>query len=1124
MNPDKENIEQEKLIAHSDYKISVEDLMSIVNKYMQREHGSDDIDFVEQMGGNQWLETGLATDFHKGINSSTLESRAATFGDNMKKKVKIKTFWELCVDASKDLILIILIFAGIISIVINMIMEEHERAYAWIEGFAIILAVVIVVVVTAWNDLKKEKEFQKLNEEAESGKVVTIIRDGVQDDTKKLSEVLTGDVVLLKTGMEIPSDGIVLEGYSLAIDEASMTGETKPMRKDILERCLDKKRELEKKGIEHISHHAIPSIVIMAGTKVLTGSGKMLVINVGKNSSIGKIQEIMTSGEEELTPLQLKLEKIARDIGYFGLISALLIFIVLIVIMIVKGVQDEWDHPDGGIYYAREVLDYFLISITILVVAIPEGLPLAVTLSLAFSVGKMMEDKNLVRRMQACETMGGANIICSDKTGTLTQNKMYLTTFWNGKERIIYNDKTREAVALDDFIDSGAQDKFTETIVANSVEDPLKDSGNPTELAILRYLHFTGLNVNEYRDGFVKDFQAPFSSDRKRMSTIAKGKDGKHYVFIKGASEYIMQISDRILELETNKDRKLDSDVKNDITEAIDRMANKALRTIGLAYKEVKLGSLDLENKDEQGIYDWEKDGFTIIGICGIKDIIRENVHISISKCHNAGIDVKMVTGDNLVTARAIARDINIIEESNEESALVLEGPDFLRRIGGVICENCRDKEECDCVKNEKDLSLPENKGKKVRKDTIKNQEEFDKIWRNLVVLARSRPEDKYALVIGLKERDNVVAVTGDGTNDAPALSKANVGFAMNIAGTEVAKQAADILIMDDNFTSIVQAVKWGRNIYDSIRKFLQFQLTVNVVAVVTTFVSAAVLQEAILSAVQMLWVNLIMDTLAALALATEPPTEALLERKPHGKNDYIISPLMMKHILGQAIFQIIVLLVIVFLGEHFLPDVIGGRQECPNDECLILPGRRYTKAYELFADNQSPQAVRDATGYEHILDVDNLEKYSVHYTYIFNIFVWMQLFNLINSRVIDDKMNVFSGICASSYFIIIFIIILIGQIIFITFLGPAIRVAFWGVDPLGWVICIVIGFISLIVAVILKLIPLEKILPGGGNKELDVKDLDRINTLSIRKSHSTQFYKQQSGLLKKSAIIEDKS
>lgn len=262
-----------------------------------------------------------------------------------------------------------------------------------------------------------------------------------------------------------------------------------------------------------------------------------------------------------------------------------------------------------------------------------------------------------------------------------------------------------------------------------------------------------------------------------------------------------------------------------------------------------------------------------------------------------------MVTGDNKITARAIAKNVGIITEKNESTALVMEGPEFLRLVGGICCDNCRERPSCDCVKNESELSKPENKGKKVRKDTIQIQEEFDKIWKNLCVLARSRPEDKYALVIGLRERGNVVAVTGDGTNDAPALSKADVGFAMGIAGTEVAKQAADIMIMDDNFASIVKAVKWGRNIYDSIRKFLQFQLTVNVVAVLTTFIAALALKEAIFSAVQMLWINLIMDTFGALALATEPPNEALLKRKPHGRNDYIISPRMMKHILGQSMY-----------------------------------------------------------------------------------------------------------------------------------------------------------------------------------------------------------------------------
>ncbi len=369
-------------------------------------------------------------------------------------------------------------------------------------------------------------------------------------------------------------------------------------------------------------------------------------------------------------------------------------------------------------------------------------------------------------------------------------------------------------------------------------------------------------------------------------------------------------------------------------------MATQALRTIGICYKEINSSEIDLENKDNRGVHDFEMDGFTLIGICGIKDIIRKEVPTSMKQCHTAGIDVKMVTGDNKITARAIAREINLITKDNNNSALVMEGPEFLRKVGGVICANCRDKEKCDCVKNSRELEKPENKGKLVRKDTIKNKAEFDKIWKDLAVLARSRPEDKYALVIGLKERNNVVAVTGDGTNDAPALSRADVGFAMNIAGTEVAKQAADILIMDDNFASIVKAVKWGRNIYDSIRKFLQFQLTVNIVAVVTTFISAVFLKEAIFSAVQMLWINLIMDTLAALALATEPPTDALLKRKPYSRSEYIISPLMMKHIIGQSIFQSAIIFVLVFIGEEFLIDKIGKRQLQTGHDTLIVHGR----------------------------------------------------------------------------------------------------------------------------------------------------------------------------------------
>lgn len=1100
MASNKDNVEANRLVEGSEFSIAVDTLKDVVNMYMQREHGSDDVDFLYQEGGYEWLQKGLKTDINSGINSSTIEARSKFYGTNQKPKIKPKTFFELALNTLEDFILRILIVAGIASIIINEIIEADHRETAWIEGFAILVAVFLVVIVTVLNDMKKEKEFQNLNDQAESGKKITVIRDGQEHEDMKLTEVLVGDIIQLKAGMEIAGDGILVEGFTLALDESSMTGETKPMNKDSLGKCLEKKHNLEKQGIEKLSHHAIPSIIIMSGTRVLAGSGKMMVINVGRNSAIGKIQEIMTSGEEELTPLQLKLEKVARDIGYFGLIAAVLIFVILMIRFFVDGAREHWRKEK--MEYVKFVLQYIIIAITILVVAIPEGLPLAVTLSLALSVGKMMKDNNLVRKLQACETMGGANIICSDKTGTLTRNEMYLTHFWNQKERSIFEATTNKPVPYDTYINQGAIDLYLNTTVLNSVEDPNKKDGNPTEMAILKYLNFCGLDVVDYRTKFERHFRADFSSDRKRMSSVIRGNDGKGYVFIKGASEYILEISDKMLDLETNSIIMKNAEMEAEVNGAIENMAKQALRTIGLAYKEVNIDNLDVDNADDRGIFDWEKDGFTLIGVCGIKDIIRAEVPDSVNKCHIAGIDVKMVTGDNKITARAIAKEVNIITDENEKTAIVMEGPEFLRIIGGIVCDNCRDKEVCTCVNNEKDLEEPANKGKKIRKDTIRNQEEFDKIWRNLSVLARSRPEDKYALVIGLKERGNVVAVTGDGTNDAPALSKASVGFAMNIAGTEVAKQAAAILVMDDNFASIVQAVKWGRNILDCIRKFLQFQLTVNVVAVVTTFISSVITFNPILSAVQLLWLNLIMDTLGALALATEPPSEELLTRKPVGKNEYIVTPIMMKHIIGQAVFQVFVMLIFFFLGEHFLFDIIRHAQRQNPDTVLVVNGRT------------DIGYVRD--------DYDN--QYSVHFTYNFNVFICLQMFNFVNARIIDDKINVFHNILQSSYFVVIWWTILILQILFLSIVGPGMQIVQWGLDPVSWIFCLGVGSLSLLLSLILKFIPLQNILPGGGSKEIKLSELNKASSLSIRKNHSSQFFKQQTGLMKRTSVIEDRN
>lgn len=1093
--------------------ITVQECQDIVNGYMQRETGTEDIDYIVEKGGVPWLTTGLKTDLQNGFDAATILARTEKYTDNRKPIILAKTWCYFAWDALEDFLLRILIVAGVFSIIIEMILHSDARQTAWIEGFAILLAVFIIVVVTATNNLKKENEFLKLNEEAESGKTITIIRNGEKMEDVSYEECLVGDIVLVKSGMENPADAVLVEGFSIQMDESSVTGESKAMTKLTLSECLVKKQQAyAKHGGDRLAAHEVASPVILAGTKVVNGTGRMMILNVGKYSAIGKIKEIVESGEEEMTPLQMKLEKIARDISYFGLSSAVVLFVVLIIRWIIEqSMNNKTAYNDNGLPILNEfgfatstngwssnraveqvnyVFQALLIAITVLVVAIPEGLPLAVTLSLAFAVGKMMDEKNLVRKLEACETMGGANIICSDKTGTLTKNEMYFTHFWCGSEHQVYDSVKSENLPFDQFLHPQTQELLVHTIALNSLEDPNAKKGNPTEMALLKYISSSGINVLALRDQFKKYFQATFSSDRKRMSTIIEMPDGKYIAFIKGASEYIIATADNFHNLENNQITPITFEMRQQMERAIESFANKALRTIGIAYKVVDPSRGPLDNPDDHGIHEYEKGGFNLIGICGIKDVIRPEVPASIIKCHRAGIDVKMVTGDNKITAMAIAREVGIITAENEKRAIILEGPEFLRQIGGVICENCRDKEACECVKNENELKTAGNEGKKVVRHGIKNKEAFNLIWRDLCVLARSRPEDKYALVTGLKELDNVVAVTGDGTNDAPALSKANVGFAMNIAGTEVAKHAADILLMDDNFASIIVAVKWGRSIYASIQKFLQLQLTVNLVAVLITVISAVILEQVVLSSVQLLWINLVMDTLAALALATEPPSEQLLERKPINKNDYIITLTMIKHIVGQSVYQLAVLLVFVFAGDKFLFD-LNGRQTQPNS-ILIYNGF-------------------DRLGWNENLSSKFSSQYTVHAAYNFNVFMIMTWFNMFNCRILDDSINIFHRVHKSNFLIIILISIMLLQILFVTFAGPAIRVAQWGLGPASWAFCIGFGLLTWVVRFLLTFIKTENSQVGLGNRKVTREELNRASLISIKRSHNSEFYNQHS-------------
>lgn len=669
-------------------------------------------------------------------------------------------------------------FAAVVSIIINMIVEEHIYL-AWIEGFAILCAVFLSAGVQSIQDAQKEKQFADLNKIAEQGKHSNVIRDGKRT-TIHPSDLCVGDIVEVNGGDEIPGDALLLKGNSVMCDEAAMTGESDVLHKDIFSTCLDRKNKITNENKYNSSgKHDFPSPLLLSGTSFKNGTGLMMIIAVGNASSIGKIRATLADKEDDQTPLQRKLTKIANDIGYFGLFAGVTTYLIMIVRAIVDMISTEE-------FMARRHIDIlvngFLIAITVLVVAIPEGLPLAVTMSLAFSVKKMLEDENLVRKFHACETMGSATYICSDKTGTLTLNQMYMIKFWNLEVKETYEEKEsvgkdgkptvdRKPLPYNSWVQENTRSKFEIALTANSMTDPTSDSGNPTDLAITRYIYLDGAGVNavEMRKKYPKVDEEPFNSDRKRMSAFIKDDEGKSMIVMKGASELVLKCCSKMINLGTGDLIDLNPEAVQDVEEAITNFAKQALRTIAICYK--YSDSYDKEKADENGVLEDESTGFVLVGIAGIRDVIRTEVPMAVKQCNKAGIQVKMVTGDNQVTAKAIAIECNIItgDVSQETEYTVMLGSDFYDFVGGV--ETKPD---------------PNNKGK--TKYTVGNQEKFQQIYHQVQVLARSRPQDKLTMVVGLKENGHVVAVTGDGTNDAPALSKANVGFAMGMTGTDIAK------------------------------------------------------------------------------------------------------------------------------------------------------------------------------------------------------------------------------------------------------------------------------------------------------------------------------------------------
>ncbi|KAG2626611.1 hypothetical protein PVAP13_3KG373300 [Panicum virgatum] len=897
-------------------------------------------------GGINGISRKIKTSLEDGISETEIETRQKLYGTNKHAEKPPRSFWMFVWDALHDLTLIILMVCAVVSLVVGLATKGWPKGIY--DGLGIIFSILLVVLVTASSDYKQSRKFMELDREKQKI-YVRVTRDS---KTKKVlvHDLVVGDILHLSIGDVVPADGLFVSGYSLMIDESSLSGESEPV---------------------HVSEE---KPFLHAGSKVLDGTAKMLVTAVGMRTEWGKIMDTLNDDGVDETPLQVKLNGVATIIGQIGLVFAILTFLVLLVRFLVDKVMHvgllNWSAND-----ALTIVNYFAIAVTIVVVAVPEGLPLAVTLSLAFAMKKLMSDKALVRHLAACETMGSASCICTDKTGTLTTNHMIVDKVWISdvsksvscdtninKLKAAISESVMEILIQGIFVNTGSE-------VVKGDDGKRNILGTPTEAALLEFgLSLQGDLYDKYNK-LTRLRVEPFNSVKKKMSVLIQLPNGGLRSFCKGASEIILEQCGTVLNSEGNI-TPLSEMQKQNILNIINSFASEALRTLCIAFKDVN------EISDDQTI---PEDGYTLIALFGIKDPVRPGVRDAVMTCMAAGIKVRMVTGDNINTAKAIAKECGILTEDG----IAIEG----------------------------------------RELHDKSTDELKELLPKIEVMARSLPMDKYKLVTSLESMyQEVVAVTGDGTNDAPALRESDIGLAMGIAGTEVAKENADVIIMDDNFSTIVNIARWGRAVYLNIQKFVQFQLTVNIVALIVNFVSACIVGIAPLTAVQLLWVNMIMDTLGALALATEPPNDEMMKRPPVRRGHSFITRVMWRNILGQGLYQLLVLGTLMFAGKRLLKI-------------------------------EGPYADRTTN------------------TLIFNSFVFCQVFNEINSREME-KINVFRGILKNWIFISILTATVLFQVIIVEFLGT-----FANTVPLSWelwLLSVILGSVSMIVAVILKCIPVE--------------------------------------------------
>ena len=830
----------------------------------------------------------------KGLTDQEVLQNRQKYGMNLLTPPKRPSIWKLYLEKFQDPVIKVLLVAAAFSLLISIIESEYA------ETIGIFFAIFLATGIGFYFEYDANKKFDLLNAVGEETPAMVIRNGKVHEIPKK--DIVVGDVVILNTGDEIPADGVLLEAVSLQVNESSLTGEL------MVNKTTDE---------VHFDEEATyPSNSVMRGTTVTDGHGVMCVERVGDATEIGKVARQATEQSQEQTPLNLQLTKLANLIGKVGFTIATLTFVIFtakdLYVHLNNTTITDWHQ---WLEIARIVLKYFMMAVTLIVVAVPEGLPMSVTLSLALNMRRMLKTNNLVRKMHACETMGAITVICTDKTGTLTQNLMQ-----------VYDAKLDESQK--NLIAEGIATNSTAFLEEKEGEGKPSGVGNPTEVALLLWLNEQGMDYISLRNQAKTVNQLTFSTERKYMATLVDSSVlNTRVLYVKGAPEIVM-----------GKCNLEESRVKQ-YNEQLLAYQNQAMRTLGVAYKVIpENSSTDCAELVKEG-------GLTFMGIFAISDPIRPDVPDAVKKCQSAGIRVKIVTGDTPGTATEIARQIGLWTSEDTER----------NRITGVEFAALSDEEALERVVD-------------------------------LKVMSRARPMDKQRLVQLLQQKGEVVAVTGDGTNDAPALNHAQVGLSMG-TGTSVAKEASDITLLDDSFHSIATAVMWGRSLYKNIQRFIVFQLTINVVALLSVLLGAFLGTELPLTVTQMLWVNLIMDTFAAMALASIAPSMDVMNEKPRKRTDFIISPAMRNNIFGVGAGFLIVLMGLL----AFFKNMPGG------------------------------------------MDVH-------HLTVFFTIFVMLQFWNLFNASVFGTNHSIFKDAGHAMGMLGVALIILVGQFIIVTFGGKVFR------------------------------------------------------------------------------------